>query len=131
MSSGMDISDQIKELLLKKEKQKEISREYVKEKMVKMGYEVKGPYTWEQVEAIKNKEAESFPNFVERLPFGFIHDKWLDLRRKSKLGDDFFWYSGINSKVKGLRRESGYILVRNGKVLGKIVSLRAYQDNSK
>jgi hypothetical protein len=85
-------------------------------------WEIRGPLMIEQVEQESLDNIKKYPD-VPQVPFGYINDKWNALKSKYKDGDEFFYYLSDPLSWNYLRGESGYILIRQNKVVGKIVGI--------
>jgi hypothetical protein len=82
---------------------------------------IRGPLTIEQVEQeTLDDEIKKYPD-VPQVPFGFQNKEWKKLKSKYKDGDEFFFYWSDPVSWFYLRGESGYVLIRQNKVVDKIV----------
>lgn len=69
----------------------------------------------------ERERAARYPTL--KLPFGFQHQAWLRLKEKMQLGDELWEFSSSGDSWAHLAGRRGIALVREGKVIGSIITL--------
>ena len=61
---------------------------------------------------------------VDGKPFGLLHKEWSRLKGSMRLGDELRYYSSPWEDWDAFAGEEGYVLVRNGNLVARIVITR-------
>lgn len=82
--------------------------------------------TVEEAEAahpgVQDERTKRFPEAAK--PFGFQHAEWEALKAEMKPDDELWTFASPPDSWKKLAGSAGVALVRDGKVIGSIVTLR-------
>jgi len=88
------------------------------------GWEIRGPLTVAQVEQESLEELrKSQREDVPPVPFGFINDRWNELKSQYEEGDELYFFRSDKRSWLDLCGEQGYVLIRKNELLDLLVTV--------
>lgn len=58
----------------------------------------------------------------EPVPFGFIHDRWVEFKSRFRAGDELWEFSSPGKSWSRLAGRAGYCIVRKGRIIESIIT---------
>lgn len=87
------------------------------------GWETRGPLTVPQVEQESLEELSKSPRKdIPQVPFGFLGERWTEIKNKFRDGDELYFYSSDRRSWLDLCGIRGYVLIRKDKIIDEIVT---------
>ena len=88
------------------------------------GWVIRGPLTISQVEQESLKYLREQPRKdVPQVPFGFMGDRWVELKSKHRDGDELYFYRSDQRSWADLCGCQGYVLIRKDEMIDGIVTV--------
>jgi len=106
------------------ERRREIAKSISEYCGLEFGVQIKGPLTLKQVEEESIKEIEQdrkdLRPDIPLVPYGFINDKWNELKGKYENGDELYYFKSDPMSWSGLYGREGHVLIRETRVIAMI-----------
>ena len=72
------------------------------------------------IETVESENMVERDNWPEPLAFGFMNDKWINLKNTAQENDELWYYSSSKESWQRLAGRAGYVLIRGDIVVASI-----------
>jgi hypothetical protein len=88
------------------------------------GASISGPLDPQAVEKKALEKVPSYSSDVPKLAFGYLNKAWTRLVQNMQAGDTLHFYSMDDQAKRSLSAEEGYAVIRDGKIVAKIATIK-------